>query len=150
MNAFGLQIFTELLHSEEAWDKKTRELRYHWVLEQAYIYRYALYEPVQTRLYQRAVHLCHVLTGLAEEDYLTISQDGVMVEYFADDCLTERFCGGGNHNPNDRISYIESIWYGTFEWALDMSFEVPTRQELLELGIRPNLVPSKENQHSLF
>lgn len=149
MNAFSTQIFTDLLQCDEAWDKKTRELNYAWVLEQAYIYRQALYEPVQHRLYQRAVHLSHILTSLTADDYVTILQDGVEVEYFADDCITERFCGSGDPSAY-RVSYIESLWYGTFEWAPNMEFQIPEKEELLALGIRPHLVRAKKNQPSLF
>jgi hypothetical protein len=147
LNGLTLKIFTDILHSEEAWDKKTRELRYEWVLSQAYIYRYALYEPIQTRLYKRAVHLCHILTSLKEDDYATILQDGREVEYFADDCVTERFVG----DPSAcRVTYIESIWYGSYQWALDMSMQTLTKEELLALGIHPHLVPAKPNQPSLL
>lgn len=149
MNEFSTKIFTDLLRSDEAWDKKTRELKYDWVLSQAYIYRQALYDPIQARLYARAVHLCHVLTSLSEDDYQQILQDGQVVEYFADDCITDRFCGEGDPSAY-RVSYIESIWYGTFAWAANMDFEVPTKEELLAMGIRPHLVPDKKNQPSLF
>jgi hypothetical protein len=148
MNEFTLQIFADLLRCDEAWDKSTRELRYKWVLEQAYIYRYALYEEVMLRLLARAVHWCRVLTSLPEESYQTILQNGVEVEYFADECLSDRFVGDGH--PSARVVYIESIWYGTYSWSPDMDFQIPSKEELLALNIKPHFVPDKENQPSLF
>lgn len=148
MNDFTLRIFTDLLQSDEAWDKKTRELNYKWVLEQAHIYRYALYEPVQARLLARAVHLCHVLTKLPDDCYQTILQDGREVEYFEDDEVAARFLG--DEDPAYRVSYILSIWYGTYKWAPNMDFQIPTKEELLALGITPHVVPGKPDQPSLF
>lgn len=150
MNDFTLQIFVPILQSDEAWDKKTRELRYGWVLEQAYQLRYALYEPVRDRLYKRAVHLCKLLTTIPEDAYQTILQDGVEVEYFEDDCLTARFCGEWDPSAY-RVTYMESIWYGSFKWLpISMDFQTPSKEELLALNIHPHLVPEKKGQPSLF
>lgn len=145
MNEFTKQILLEILQREEAWDKKTRELKYDWVVDVAFGRRESLFVTEQMRLIERAVHLCRLLTDLPEEAYQTILCDGEEVEYFADECLTERFTGV----DDTRVSYIAGIWEGYYPWAPDMSYDA-TKEEIYALPIRPNLVPAKKGQPSLF
>lgn len=145
MNEFTKQILLEILQREEAWDKVTREMKYSWVVNTAYEYRVALYMPVQERLLLRAVHLCKLLTCLPPESYQVIRSDGEELELFSDDWLTERFCGQGD----TWISYIAGIWEGYYSWAPDMSYNA-SREEVYALPIRPNMVPAKKDQPSLF
>jgi hypothetical protein len=59
--------------------------------------------------------------------------------------ITERLAGEYYYSNRGqvRVPYLQMLWQ-------DLSSEYLSEEEMLELGVTPNLVPAKENQPSLF
>ena len=153
MNQLTKEIITELLQDENAWDKKTRELRYDVVLENYREIRAARFdEEVMLPRLKRAERMLSVWFGLELND------EGWLEDWEVCDALSNQLCGNSMYNvvgypikpglrERDfwRESYFSKIWESP-EWEI----ETPSQAEILALGIVPNQVPAKQNQPSLF
>jgi hypothetical protein len=143
VNEITRSILEPILQTEEAWDKKTRKLRYSHVMEvlgQVHEVRW-LDEVYFPRMF-RAMRLLHALsTCIPPEAFEEMDFYGMTGPWLADpeleDIVQERLSGHGYY----RMTYFERSWWSD-EWGLDQ----PTEQEILELGIRPNLVPGKRGK----
>lgn len=140
MNEQAKSIIRDILTDEHAWDKKTRKLRPFWVIEQYQKYReiswlYTVYFP----RFDRAVRLIESWQLLPTDHFEDLK---------VDDKLTIRWinCSDCLEVIQYRIDhYFEHIW-----WSSAWAWQEITEQDILDLGIRPNLVPAKPGQDSLF
>jgi len=152
VNGITRSILEAVLGTEEAWDRKTRKLRYKHVIEvlgQVHEVRW-LDEVYFPRMY-RAMRLLKAISECIppeafEEQELNGITGPWLVDPELEDIVQDRFSGQGYY----RMTYFERSWCSD-EWGLDQ----PAEQEILDLGIRPNLVPAKEVgdgavQESLF
>ena len=153
MNQMTREILAELLLIEKAWDKKTRQLNYHWVIDN---YRGTrAYKFDSEVLYPRLLRAHRMLAVWHD---IPLTEDGWIDDYDLSDALSDQLCGdsmynvvgypivpGLRHNQYFRDSYFSKIWESE-EWVM----ENPTEQEILAIGIQPTLVPAKVGQPSLF
>lgn len=150
MNQKSSEIISELLKLEAAWDKKTRELNYKWVLEayegeREYLFQEKVMMPRLLRAHRLYASWCNAT--LDKDGWL---EDGELSDRLSDQLSNDMGMGYGiipglRERPYYRSCYFQNIWENT-EWVQ----EQPSREEILALGIRPNLVPQKENQLSMF
>jgi hypothetical protein len=150
MNQITSEIINEILLEEKAWDRKTRELNYKWVIEAYEGERsYRFQEEVMMPRLLRAHRLYAAFCGA------TLDKDGWLEDFDLSDALSDQFSNdmgmgygisiGLRSRPYYRVCYFQNRWDIT-EWA----WEEITKEEILTLDIRPNLVPSKLGQASLF
>ena len=140
MNEQSERIIRDILTDERAWDKKTRKLRLFWVIEQYQKYREILWlDTIYFPRFDRAVRLIENWKLLPSDHFEDLR---------VDDNLTVRWITCADcldlvqwHVDN----YFERIWYSP-DWA----WQEITEQDILDLGVKPNLVPAKPGQQSLF
>jgi len=154
MKPLTREIITGLLNKEQAWDKNTRHLRYNWLIERYDICRQSLfYDKVFFPRMSRCFRLCHALGILPELS--GFENDGVIYPWCEDSELYECI---GEHFFSDQPIYYGRYWrprYFTKLWYEgEYAYDMPGIDEVLELGIKPNLVPAKavgaSIQKSLF
>lgn len=150
MNQITSEIIEEILLDERAWDKKTRELKYDWVID---AYRgereYRFEEEVLMPRLKRAHRL------LATWCNETLNAEGWLEDGNLSDAISEQFSAewgvgyGISPGLRERVyyrwCYFEALWQSRL-WE----YEEPTKEEILALEIKPNLVPSKPGQPALF
>lgn len=148
MNKRAQEIVSELLSLDEAWDKKTRKLRFDWVVDTyADVLTSRFYDEVLFPKMIRAFRLMIAL-GFACEDQF----ESVSLGYHAEipgiwaknpdlvDLVSNRFSGEyvALCNGRFRDSYI-GRWWNSPEWA----YQELSEEDILSLGIRPTIVPAK-------
>jgi hypothetical protein len=134
------KIIRDILTDERAWDKKTRKLRLFWVIEQYQIARELLWmNTVYFRRFDRAVRLIESWKLLPPDHFedLRIDENYSIRWITCSDCLDIV-----QRHVDD---YFEHIWYSP-----DWQWQEITEQDILNLGIRPSIVPAKPGQPSLF
>ncbi len=156
MNKLTKEIITQILmHDQNSWDKKTRELRINYVLKCYHDMREArFYDEVLFPRMLRAYRMMIAWGIFPENEFAEISL-GVQKEItglWADnpeiaDLVAERLCSDYTYTKTGvlRDTYISNIWHSE-EWAQ----EEPTIEEINALGIKPSIVPSKRGQPALF
>ena len=147
MNKITAEIISELLEEEFAWDKKTRELNYHAVVDTYHeIREHRFYDEIYWPRILRAMRLIKAM-GIFPEDIWSEETFGWYEEYtgwwpiYAPD-INERFC--------EEITYKNGKWrqtyFNKFWTSEDWAWEQPEEEEILALGIKPNLVPKKRDR----
>jgi hypothetical protein len=142
MNKLTVEILTPLLQDEDAWDKKTRQLRIAWVRDEYTKAREALW--MDAVYFPRVYRLFSLLRswGVFPENAFTWEAFGFVQElqgwWLSDPCLSdvvlERF-----------EDYFQGWW-----WQEEWEYEGFTVADVLALGVRPHLVPARQGQPSLF
>ena len=140
MNEFTESLIRMVLDTEGAWDKHTRELLYGEVIDMYTKLRdVVVWEQVIKPTYAQAVALLRAFTSQrntfgAEHFEWDEDEDWwVLVECCNPDCQA-MFLQGALANIADRV-------IGRRIDQNDMYYMEPTKEEVLALGIRPNLVP---------
>ena len=146
MNKLAKEIISEVLTLEDAWDKKTRELRHSWVLEAYHhIREVRFYDEIFFPRMLRAMRLIKAM-GIVPEwawDEVDIGYDEELHGWWVIDPDWGDFIQNRFQYPNNwkRAGYFEA-WWDSEDWA----WEKPTKEEILALGIRPSLVPGKADK----
>lgn len=139
-----IEYIKTLLKEEYVWDRKTRELRYDDLKETIFRYRDAVWmdEIVFPKIF-RAYRLCKawgIFDEYTEWEYskfdgaYTLFEGWMPTSLEVVECIQSRL----SYEGFDNRGYFDRLWW-TDEWQ----WQVPTRQECLDLNIRPNIVPAK-------
>lgn len=139
MNAITTEIFTAILGTEEAWDKRTRKLRYGHVLKMYQdIHEQRFINEVMFPEWRKATKLLRALIPEDQRDvHFTPDETfGWLIQMCSEDCYFERFSDYLGVLVDRRCLFI----FNEEKWAP----EDPSEEEILALGIRPGIVPTKE------
>jgi len=134
MNQSSERILRELLTEEVAWNSKDRSLRYGNTVDilnhrREFLFYSEVYFPRMARLFRTLVFL----GALKEDDLETLEWDN-----------GEEYPWPAEADVADRISSRMEKYFYWLTWQKGWEWEEPDKEEILALGIRPSLVPSKE------
>jgi hypothetical protein len=134
------QIVKQILTSEKAWDKKTRELIYEYVITEYHKARERMWlDQVYFPRLERAVKLAEAWKIYPEDHYedFQVEPGRTIRSLSCEECLLDL---------QDRLeTYFERLW-----WSDTWAFENPSYTDILALNVKPKMFAPKKNQPALF